>query len=107
MVGCRQPARNPAPASEACLVTLQNHLEGKAEITTLLGGIDSKQYLGCNLPRQLHHLLMEIADLTVFPARHHSLGKSNDGPAVDRQAFTLESRLHQTALPEPKVPLAH
>src|SRR5260370_426342 len=50
---------------------------------------------------------MEIADLPVFPGRHHSLCKSNDGPAVDRQAFTLESRLHQPALPEPKVPLAH
>ena len=61
----------------------------------------AEKHLGHDAHGELHHFLVDVADLAVLPCGQHFFGEGGHGVAVRRHAFAMEGGLAQAALPQP------
>src|SRR5947207_3860 len=101
----REPERHHAEASQPGAEVLRQHFRRLRGVVRVAGEVGVEERLADDGLRERHHLGMDIDRRAHLPACDVPLGEGAHDIAVAGDALTMEGRLHEAALAQPRLAL--
>ena len=84
----------------------EHRLERGADVLRLVPDVGAEERLGDDLERQVHHVLVDVAHLTVAKLRGQTRGMRDHDRRVGLDAIAMKRRLREATLAAPEVAFA-